>query len=367
MTPPPFVARYLIQWFATQTMQRAEQMVFDEVKNRVETGNLGDYDGLVFKDAFRSKNATERITVGNVDLGIVAATKGELVGILDKMGTPKATKGDAFKYYAGTWLGYRVAAVETGCGFESAKRGTEALIQAFRPSRVVCVGFARALDESLKPGSLFVPDRLMKEDGTILDLSQPCLPAPEKREVSAKETQEDATQDSVETLDSGTAASQPQGETETKNTDDLETKAEFVNTESPVFAFLKKFATGTLISVDREVVKKNERKRFAEEFGAKALDRETLAVAEVCGESGTPFLPLRAIFDLSSQAGSKEAERAVRSEGQSMARTLGALFGAVSKRPSAALDVYKLKEQSLEAADKLAKALGNILKMAQNA
>ncbi len=384
MGPSPFVSRYLLEWFAAQTMQRAQKMVVDEVKNRVETGDLGDYDGLIFKDAFRSKNAGDRIAVGAVDLGVVVATKAELVGVLDKMGTPKQSKGGEFRYYSGTWRGFSVVCIVTGHGAEAARLGTEALLQAFRPARVACIGFARALVDSLKPGALFVPDRLMREDGSSIDLSQRTLPAPVKdeEEIENKPTAEQAPGETSETAENASdgsdvetaqaEATQAQEQAETpENATEKETVNEepkrFVNTDSPVYAFLKKFATGALISVDRETVKKSERKRFADEFGAMAMDRETIVVAEVCGEAGVPFLPLRAIYDLKSQAGSKEAERAIRNEGRSMARTLGALFGAVSKRPSAALDMYKLKEQSLEAADKLAKALGNILAMAQDA
>lgn len=421
MSPSPFLARYMIDWLATQTMARAEKMVVDEVKNRVETGNLGDYEGVLFKDAFRSNQQKDRIGVGGVDLGIVAASKAELVGVIDKMGTPKVTKGDAFKYYVGTWKGFRIAAVETGAGIEKARGGTEALIQVFRPKRVVCIGFAKSLVPSLKAGALFVPTFLVDDSGRSFDLTQPKLPAPQaeqdeceslERDLSDDKTPEklsfasgadacvetcaDGTTADVNAQDAATSAERSEKEEETtsnttetadvsaSNDDSDGAKANTPNESAPnengdantdmprsftgaavVYDFLNRFATGTLVSVDQETVKSSEKKRLAEELGASALDRETFAVADVCGAAGVPFLPLRVIFDVRAQAGSKEAERAVRNEGQSMARTLGAFFGAVSKRPSAALDVYKLKEQSLEAADKLAKALGKILGIAQ--
>lgn len=362
MAPSPHLARLFFSWLAAQTATHAEKTVVDEVKRRMATGDLGDYDGVLFKDAFRPQGQAEgRISVGGVDLGVVGATKSELVGILDKMGTPKVVKGDSYKYYIGAWKGRRIAVVQTGSGFESAKKGTEALLQAFRPTRVVSVGFAKTLVSSLSAGALFVPNRLIKEDGTSFDLSRPALRAPQE------EKNEEAPLGSDEACLSGDPIL----------SDDYVIESEDFSNEEPEpesppktpsltsYEFLRRFATGALVSVDREVVKKVEKQRLAKELGASALDRETWAVAEACGEGRTPFLPLRVIYDARTQAGSKEAARAVSNSGQNVARTLGALFGAVSKRPGAALDVYRLKEQSLEAADKLAKALEKILAAAQ--
>ena len=356
MSPSPYLARYLLNWLTTQTVTHAEKTVVDEVKRRFESGDLGDYDGVLFKDAFRSQRPSgDRISSGGVDLGVVGATKSELVGVLDKMGTPKVTKGASYKYYTGVWKGRRVAVVETGTGFERVKSGTEALLQAFRPARVVSVGFAKALVPSLSAGALFVPNRLLKEDGSVFDLSRPMLSVPQEKENEEVETL--SSDVDCETKDAGSDAIDSQE----RASDPADSKPKPKTPNSLTYEFLQRFATGALISVERDVVKKVEKKQLAEEFGASALDQCAWAVAEVCGDSGTPFLSLRVIYDPRVQAGSKEAARAVGAGGQSVARSLGALWGAVSKRPSSALDVYKLKEQSLEAADKLAKALGIIL------
>ena len=118
------------------------------------------------------------------------------------------------------------------------------------------------------------------------------------------------------------------------------------------------------MSVDRDVVDSSGRKELAKRLGASAVDRVAWSVAQTCGEAGVPFLALRVVYDFRAQAGSKEAARVVDTSGVNVARTFGALFGAVTKRPQAALDLYKLKEQSLQAADKLVKALGMILSAA---
>lgn len=351
----PFFNKYLIDWLASQTMARAEKIVTDEVKSRMEKGDLGSYDGVLFKNAFRSQSS--RISVGSVDLGVVAAAKEELVGLIDKMGTPKVVKGDAFKYYIGSWKGLRIVAVETGHGLDKARRGTEALLQAFRPERVASIGFVKSLVKSLEPGAFFVPNRLLLEDGSELDLSQPKL-APPKGEESADP---EAAAPPEETA--------PEKESETQSAPEEEGAAPEserrpIELNSAVKDFLSRFATGALVSVDRDVVDASDRKELAKRVGASAVDRVAWSVAQTCGEAGVPFLALRVVYDFRAQAGSKEAARVVDTSGVNVARTFGALFGAVTKRPHAALDLYKLKEQSLQAADKLVKALGMILSAA---
>ena len=337
-------------------MARAEKIVTDEVKSRMEKGDLGSYDGVLFKNAFRSQSS--RISVGSVDLGVVAAAKEELVGLIDKMGTPKVVKGDAFKYYIGSWKGLRIAAVETGHGLDKARRGTEALLQAFRPVRVASIGFVKSLVKSLEPGAFFVPNRLLLEDGSELDLSQPKLAPPKGEESSAAP---ESTAPPEETA--------PEKESETQSAPEEEGAAPEserrpIELNSAVKDFLSRFATGALVSVDRDVVDSSDRKELAKRVGASAVDRVAWSVAQTCGEAGVPFLALRVVYDFRAQAGSKEAARVVDTSGVNVARTFGALFGAVTKRPHAALDLYKLKEQSLQAADKLVKALGMILSAA---
>ncbi len=365
MPPTPFLSRYFVNWLASQTMARAEKIVTDEVKARFEKGDLGSYDGILFKDAFRSGRKDGEIG-SPVDLGVVGAKEQELVGLLDKMKNLKVTKGNSFKYSLGSWKGLRIAVVETGSGLDRARKGTDALLQIFRPERVVSMGFARSLAPSLTPGALLVPNRLIKDDGSVIDLTPKALEAPKnegKKDNCPLEENDSAQVDQIRN-DEFDAQRECEQDEEQKVESDSDNSEELRNTTAAnVFApdFLRLFASGALVSVEEENVSNLEKTRLARELGACAFDRETWAVADVCVKSGVPFLPLRVVYDASAQAGCKEAARAVKNSGVSAARTLGAFFGAVAKRPSSALDVYKLKEQALEAADKLAKALAVIL------
>ena len=321
MSPAPFLSRFIVGWLAAQATSRVQETVVAELKTRIASGNLGDlgglenYEGLLFKGAKDAKpsggGSAENVGgLERVDVGVVGATKRELVGILDKMGVPKATKnGDSLTFYTGSWLGLRFAVVETGVGAAQTRKGAEALLQAFRPSRVVSVGFATGLRPGLKSGAIVVPGLFQRANGSTLDWGAG--------------------------VDGDLAAD---------------------GSASP----FGRWASGTLLSRPRPVVEPSEKRKLGEETGAAICDRGTWPAAEVCAASDVPFLPLRVVLDAVGDSAPRDV-RAV-DNSQSAARLLGAFFGAVSKRPGAALDVYKAKERALSAADKLASALETILK-----
>ncbi len=334
MTPTPFFSRYIVEWLAAQTMTRAQQMVVDEVKSRVESGDLGDYEGVLFKDSFRGSSPKDRIVAAGVDLGIVVATKREIVGLLDKMGTPSSSKGNAFKYYYGTWKGRRIAIVQTGLGLDAARRGTEALLQAFRPARIASIGFAQSVAPTLKQLALLAPDRLVAADGSVVDFSRMAIAAPK--------SDDDNLSERSETSDVESQPSPGNFETE-KNAK-----------PNPLFELVAGFHSGALLSL-------NEGKPTAEQrVGIVAYDHSTSAVADACAQAGAPFMPLRIIYDVKSLQTSRVAVNVVKSN-QTFARSLGALVGATLNKPSSLVDVYKIKEEELKAADKLADAVCRIL------
>lgn len=361
--PSPFFSRYIIDWLATQTMTRAQQMVVEEVKSRVESGDLGSYEGLIFKDSIKGNAPKDRITVAGVELGVVVATKQEAVGLLDKLGVPRVTKGNSFKYYFGSWKGRAIAIVQTGSGLDAARRGTEALIQAFRPARIASIGFASSVVPSLKTKALFIPERLVSEDGKTIDLSQRALTSEASPE--REKTKDDLPDPlSADKEGSDSADDVPCARSEAADFSEVvsnESEADDVAPEktscSPVNLAVELadlFRTGTLLSLNSEKPSDEQKK------GVSAYDHSTWAVAEVCAAYGVPFLPLRVVYDVKSQKVSAEAARVVKSN-QSLARTMGALFGATMKKPSSVLDVYKVKEKELEAADALASAVCRIL------
>lgn len=312
--PSPFFSRYIVDWLASQTLSRARQMVADEIKSRVESDNLGSYEGILFKDSFKGKTSKG---VGRVDLGVVVSSKREVVGLLDKLGTVKTTKGADVNYYFSSWKGRSIAVAQTETGLDAARRGTEALLQAFRPSGIASIGFAVGLAPALNVLDVFMPDRLVDASGEIVDLRRRALPAPTNAAASG-----DGTLD--ETI-SGTA-----------------------------LEWTSRFKTGALLSLD------SGRPSPDQSAFASACDHSTLGVAEVCFKAGVPFLPLRVIYDFQDPKTSPVAAKVINSN-QNFARSLGALMGAAFKKPSSIIDVCKVKERELEAADKLASAFARII------
>ena len=344
MIPSPFLGRYLVNWIVAQTAERAEQAIIEEVKTRMTSGDLGNYEGVLFKDAFRSSRAIEA-AFRHVELGVIAATKAELVGLLDKMGTPKSMKIGALKLYYGRLGGRRLAIVESGNGFQGTRDGLTALLRLFRPSRVVSIGFAKSLNPELTNGVIFVPEKILREDGSSFELRAPERPAIASEEEPKAPTSEPCAESPTE------PDAEPDGALVCAS-DDEERVLEPVPEE---LEFLARFRAGRLISLDSGRPAPEIR-----ELGD-AYDHEALAVAEFCAEFGVPFLTLRATYESSKAAGvSREAKKVVASN-QSFARSLGAFFGATMKKPSAAIDVYKIKQEELQAADKLADALSRVV------
>ncbi|MCL2304474.1 MAG: hypothetical protein FWC43_03940 [Planctomycetaceae bacterium] len=109
----------------------------------------------------------------------------------------------------------------------------------------------------------------------------------------------------------------------------------------------------TLLTVDHVVDTCQEKRRVRESTGADLVDMESYAVARYCREKDIPFQSVRIVFDLADEELPKEIRR-LASPRQSFARQFGTLAGAVFRRPSSVLDLYRLKERALVAADLLA-------------
>jgi len=116
---------------------------------------------------------------------------------------------------------------------------------------------------------------------------------------------------------------------------------------------------GGLLTVDRMVRTVEEKKNLNLQTQAVAVDMESFAVASVCRQTETRFIAVRTISDDLSVDLPKEALSLV---GETGAVRLGALVGSLFKRPGCIKDLWRLREQSIEAADRLADFLGGVVK-----
>jgi adenosylhomocysteine nucleosidase len=82
-------------------------------------------------------------------------------------------------------------------------------------------------------------------------------------------------------------------------------------------------------------------------------------VAKVCQQEKQRFLAIRAITDTVEDEVPRDVERLLNRP--TMVRKLGAAAGSIVRRPSAAKDLWKLRESSITAADRLAKFLAGVI------
>ena len=101
------------------------------------------------------------------DVGMVAALEREVEPLVrDWTVTDREHGGRKFRFFASG----NAVVVCGGMGFEAARRATEVIIAEYRPSVILSVGFAGALDASLRVGDLFQPRYLVDaRDGSRID------------------------------------------------------------------------------------------------------------------------------------------------------------------------------------------------------
>ena len=235
----------------------------------------------------------------HAEIGIVCALPIELGAFLDRCQKVKKYSGGDFVFRGGFYDGIRIAVVESGMGFARARRATQALIEGHTPRWLLSCGFAGALCENMPVGSILVADSVVDQHGQSLqiDLHMPADPA----------------------------------------------RGLFV---------------GRLLTAD-DIVRTVDRKReLAEQHSALAVDQESLAVAQVARDRKTRFLAVRVISDDLSADLPAEILSIVGATGSVR---FGAAVGALWKRPSAAKDMWRLREQAQAAATKLATFLDGVV------
>lgn len=111
----------------------------------------------------------------------------------------------------------------------------------------------------------------------------------------------------------------------------------------------------TIVTVDRVVRTAVAKRELAAQCGAHLVDMETHAVADVAAANGLSCLSVRVISD--DAAHELPAEITRLAAPQSPLRRLGAAVGAIGRRPSAAVDLWRLWEHAVVDGRTLAAAL----------
>jgi adenosylhomocysteine nucleosidase len=237
-------------------------------------------------------------------VGLVVALPLESGYFEDRLDGLISIKGHGFTIRTGALAGRGVAVAISGHGQKRARPAAEALVAGHRPRWVVSAGFAGGLQPHLSRSDIVLADGIVGEHGErlLIDLR---LAASDER------------------------ASQG-------------------------------VHVGRLLTVDRVVHRADGKRALGQQYGAIAVDMESLAVAQVCQRAKQRFLAIRAITDTVDDELPRDVERLLNRP--TMVRKLGAAAGSIVRRPSAAKDLWKLRESAITAADRLAGFLVGVVR-----
>ncbi len=244
-------------------------------------------------------DAEPRPDFTHAHVGIVHATAMEVAPFLDRCDRVRKYTGGNFTFRGGFFGEIRVALAQSGMGPNFAARATQALIDGHAPEWIISAGFSGALQPEMRVGDIVVGDAII--DASAAELA-----------IDLKMERNPATGLHV----------------------------------------------GRLLSVDRMIRTVDEKRSLAMQHSAIAVDMESFAVAQVCRRSKTRFLAVRVISDDLSADLPAELLSVVGSSGTVR---LGAVAGALFKRPGSARDLWRLREQGMAAAERLAKFLDGIV------
>jgi adenosylhomocysteine nucleosidase len=290
--------RILLQRLAAEQVQ---QTVADNLRRAAEQPRGGDSDA----DAAQTEQteSAEQRDLLPCHVGIVVALPLESGYFEDRLAGVISIKGHGFTIRTGGLGGRGIAVAISGHGQERAARATEALIAGHHPRWVISAGFAGGLQPKLARGDIVMADSIAGLHGERLSID----------------------------------LRMPEGQTQVGHG----------------------IHVGRLLTVDRIIRKTDEKRSLGQQYEAIAVDMESLAVARTCQQEKQRFLAIRSITDTVDDELPRDVERLLNRP--TMVRKLGAAAGSMIRRPSAAKDLWKLRESAITAADRLSKYLGGVI------
>ena len=235
----------------------------------------------------------------HADIGIVCALSREMGFFFDQCERVRKYSGGKFTFRGGKFGEIRIACVEAGMGAGKARRATHALIDAHSPTWILSCGYSGALRDEMHVGDIVLADSIVDTHGGKVEV-------------------------------------------------DLKMSAEGK----------KRMHTGRFVNSDEMVRLVEQKKRLGTQHDAIAVDMESLAVAQVALEVGTPFLAVRVISDDLSADLPVEIVSILNDSGSFR---VGATVGALWKRFGSIKDMWRLREQTNTAAERLAKFLTGVI------
>jgi adenosylhomocysteine nucleosidase len=300
--------RILLQRLAAEQVQ---QTVADNLRRAAEQRAGADSGSDAQERPETTRDTADEATTSTAPkpellpchVGLVVALPLESGYFEDRLAGVISIKGHGFTIRTGGLDGRGIAVAISGHGQERAARAAEALIAGHHPRWVISAGFAGGLQQELNRGDIVMGSSIAGLQGERLSI------------------------DLRLTEGEGQVA--------------------------------RGVHVGRLLTVDRIIRKAGEKRSLGQQFDAIAVDMESLAVAQVCQREKQRFLALRAITDTVDDELPRDVERLLNRP--TMVRKLGAAAGSLLRRPSAAKDLWKLRESAMAAADRLAKCLVGVI------
>ncbi|MDR1958236.1 MAG: hypothetical protein LBQ54_04210 [Planctomycetaceae bacterium] len=225
------------------------------------------------------------------DFAVLFPSKPERNGLLDACPRTTLTWGNGVSFHTVTFRKKRLVMAETG---SDPVRVTEAVLDIFKPFRVISAGFAVGLVPEARKYSFFVPNEVLNSRSESMEIWKPNLLA---------------------------------GTTPYDRENNVENQTPH-------------FSGGTLISgtVNEKIV---------DAYHPFAQDSGTFDVLKTCREWNVPCFPLKIIVRCSK----------TQTPRRSVARNLGAFVKKTWENPKSVLETFHQQEENLVAGDRLAKKI----------
>ena len=239
----------------------------------------------------------------------------ELSLLIRHVRNPVPKKAGGLDMVTGRLNDMEVAIASTGIGKVRAAAATQALIDAFAPGEVWCIGLGGALDEKLKAGDVVIADELYQHD---LDLSGGSRVAAlltkgrgaslvkcDKRLVEAASAAAMRGQTPIAKGDCHHYPSDPDGfsgrEPGTGGAQTPLRGGQLVDGDCHLSHGKRltpnQIHVGRIVTGDRAVLKTKDRKELARRTRALCVEMEGAAVGYTCARNRIPFIVIRAVSD----------------------------------------------------------------------
>ncbi|WP_196888920.1 5'-methylthioadenosine/adenosylhomocysteine nucleosidase [Aureivirga sp. CE67] len=212
-------------------------------------------------------------------IGIISAMQEEIQALLNHLENPRSEEKGMRTYYSGMLFGNDVVLVFSRWGKVASAVTTTQLINDYHVDEIIFTGVAGAISSKLNIGDIVVGRNLMQHDMNAYPLYPKYeIPLLGKGSFQTKDTERllHASKEFIADFNQYISANE----------------AEEFHISKP------KVVVGDIVSGDRFVSDLNKIKKLRVEFpGAKCVEMEGAAVAQVCYEYDIPFSIIRVISD----------------------------------------------------------------------